>query len=42
MTNEEWDEEHVCEECKMCIYYQHQILYCRGEEEPCDKRKILS
>ena len=36
IEEENWDEL-VCEECKICKYYQHQLLYCKGDEEPCER-----
>ena len=39
---EEYDyNELVCEECKTCKYYGHQIKYCAGDEEPCADRKPI-
>ena len=36
---DEYDEL-VCDECKECYFYQNQNIYCHGEEEPCEKRKV--
>ena len=41
VQDEDWDEL-VCDECKSCKYYQDQIRYCTGDEEPCRDRIALT